>query len=238
LPVEVRFRKLHPWSLPPLKYTVDRRQSRDHAAVLRDSFRFVRAERQPEHCAPWVMGQELGWRLQSPIDISFTRLDQIELDGITDPEAAGRAANRTELWQREKSHLAVEKTSWLHLYQFKTSRGWENMFVPNGAGTVEWRLGWAADIPRGHFLMILPLETPVLGLEIPTGILSSTAATRMSRETGLSVAARPTASVVVHRGQEIARMILLHADSLQVRSLYEEQEGHGEETAGEGRVRV
>ncbi|MCP3760641.1 hypothetical protein [Streptomyces sp. TBY4] len=222
MPVEVRFRQLHPWSLAPRQHKVDRQQSRDHAAVFRGNFRFVRAERQPEHCAPWVMGQELGWRVHSPIDISFTPLDQIELDGANEPEAAGRAVNRTELWQREKSHLAVEKTSWLHLYQFKTARGWENMFLPNGAGTVEWRLGWAADIPRGHFLLVLPLEKPVAGLDVPTGILSSTATTRMSRENGLGIAVRPTEPVAIRRGQEIARIVLLHADSLQVQSLYEE----------------
>ncbi|MGW1027720.1 hypothetical protein ACWD4J_29155 [Streptomyces sp. NPDC002577] len=224
MPVEVRFRQLHPWSLPPRQYKVDRQQSRDHAAVFRESFRFGRAERQPEHCAPWVMGQELGWRVHSPIDVSFTTLDQIELDGVTDPEAAGRAVNRTELWQREKSHLAVEKTSWLHLYQFKTVRGWENMFLPNGVGTVEWRLGWAVDVPRGYFLLVLPLENPIAGLEVPTGILSSTAITRMSSENGLSIAVRPTVPTVIRRGQEIARIVLLHADSLQVRSLYDTAE--------------
>ncbi|MBX9420843.1 hypothetical protein [Streptomyces lateritius] len=170
------------------------------------------------------MGQELGWRVHSPIDIQFTPLDQIELDGISDPEAAGKAANRAELWQREKSHLAVEKTSWLHLYQFSTARGWENMFLPNGAGTVEWRLGWGIDVPRGHFLLILPPENQVDGLQVPTGILSSTATSRMSRENGLSIAVRPTQPTTIRRGQEIARIVLLPSDSLQVRSLYEEPE--------------
>ena len=160
MPGEVPFRQLHPWSLPPSKFSVDRKRSRADAEVYRDHFRFVRAERRPEHCAPWVTGQELGWRVHSPIDITFTPLDQIELDGVTEPEAAGRAANRTELWQREKSHLAVERTSWLHLHQFRTQRGWENMFLVNGAGTVEWRLGWAADVPRGYFLMVLPCTRP------------------------------------------------------------------------------
>ncbi|WP_328437558.1 hypothetical protein OHA71_10555 [Streptomyces sp. NBC_00444] len=224
MPVEVRFRKLHPWSLPPQQREVDRHPSRDYATALRENFRFVRADRRPEHCAPWVMGQELGWRLHSPIDIALTPLDQIELDAVTDPEAAGRAANRSELWQREKSHLAVEKTSWLHLYQFKASRGWENMFIPNGAGTVEWRLGWAADVPRGYFMLVLPLETPVAGLDIPTGVLSSTSIGRMSEENGMGIAVRPTAPTTLRRGQEIARLVLLHADSLQARSVYEPSE--------------
>ncbi|MFE3856075.1 hypothetical protein ACFXPN_33715 [Streptomyces griseorubiginosus] len=222
MPVEVRFRPLYEWALPPAKYTVDRQRSRDDAALYRDNFRFARAERRPEHCAPWVMGQELGWQIRSPIDVAFTPLDQIELDGITDPEGAGRAANRTELWQREKSHLAVEKTSWLHLHQFRTPRGWENMFLPNGAGTVEWRLGWAADIPRGYFLLVMPL--PGLdGLDVPVGILTSTVIARMGQDNGVSIAIRPTAKTQVRRGEPLARIVLLHADSLQARGLYESE---------------
>ena len=218
MPVDVRFRQLHAWSLLPAKHAVDRQSSRATAAVYRENFRFVRAERRPEHCAPWVMGKELGWEVASPVDVAFSPLDQIELDGVTDPEAADRAANRTELWQREKSHLAVEKTSWLHLHQFSTARGWENMFLVNGAGSVEWRLGWAAEIPRGYFLLVLPLEG-VADLEVPVGILSSTVLTRASQEHGVSIAVRPTAPVNVRRGQPIARVVLLHADSLQARGV-------------------
>ncbi|MFG2732940.1 hypothetical protein [Streptomyces canus] len=220
MPVEVRFRPLHEWALPPVKHTVDRQRSRDDAALYRENFRFVRAERRPEHCAPWVMGQELGWQVLSPVDLAFTPLDQIELDGITDPKGAGRAANRSELWQREKSHLAVEKTSWLHLYQFGTARGWENMFLPNGAGTVEWRLGWAADIPRGYFLLVMPLPE-VIGIEVPVGILTSTVIARMGEDNGVSIAVRPTRTTTVRRGQPIARIVLLHADSLQAKGHYE-----------------
>ncbi|MDA5147331.1 hypothetical protein PEM37_38105 [Streptomyces sp. AD681] len=217
--MEVPFRQIQPWALVPSKYEVDRQRSRSDAAVYRENFRFVRAERRPEYCAPWVMGRELGWQVLSPVDITFTPLDQIELDGVTEPEAAGRAVNRTELWQREKSHLAVEKSSWLHLHQFSTPRGWENMFLVNGAGTVEWRMGWTADVPRGYFLLILPLEGAT-GLEVPVGILSSSITARMAKEHGLSIAVKPTATTTVRRGQPIARIVLLHADSLQAKALY------------------
>ncbi|MEU4999364.1 hypothetical protein [Streptomyces sp. NPDC021622] len=221
MPVEVPFRQLQPWAVLPSKHQVDRQRSRSDAAVYRENFRFVRAERRPEHCAPWVMGQELGWRVHSPVDIDFTPLDQIELDGISEPEAAGRAANRTELWQREKTHLAVEKTSWLHLHQFSTPRGWENMFLVNGAGSVEWRMGWTADVPRGYFLLVLPLDSAE-GLDVPVGILSSSITARMATEHGLSIAVRPTAQVSIRRGQPIARIVLLHADSLQAKGLFED----------------
>src|SRR5215211_5001410 len=125
----VTFRKLFPWAIVPRAATVDRAAARAEATVYRDSFRFVRKERRAAHCAPWVMGHELGWRIVSPVDVAFTPLDQIELDGGNDPEGAANAVNRAELWKRERSHLAVEKTSWLHLHQFDANGRWENMFL-------------------------------------------------------------------------------------------------------------
>lgn len=212
MPQSVRFQQLRPWALVPTEYRVDRSRVRDDARTYRESFRFVRAERRPELCPPWVMGQELGWRINSPIDIQFTPLDQVEVIA-DDAEAAGSATGRSELWKRERSHLAVHRSTWLHLYQYETQHGWENMFVPNGLGTVEWRLGWAADIPRGYFLLMLASERAG-SPEVPTGILSSTAVSKMNNSGGLSVAMRPT-NLTIARGQEIARLILLHADSLQ-----------------------
>ncbi|MGW2883430.1 hypothetical protein ACWDBP_46250 [Streptomyces sp. NPDC001233] len=178
----------------------------------------MRAERRPEHCAPWVMGQELGWRIPSPVDITLSPLDQSELDPGDDPRTAAQAAARGELWSRERSSLAVDRTNWLHLYQFRTEAGWENMFLPNGAGSVEWHLGWNAEIPRGYFLLVAPLETGPEGLEIPTGVISSTVCGRMSQGQGFGIAVRPTRPVTIARGQHIARLILLHADSLQATS--------------------
>lgn len=219
----VAFHRLYAWAIEPRRHTVDRHAARADATVYRESFRYVRAERRPQMCAPWVMGAELGWRVHSPIDVTLTPLDQLEVDSAETTEAS-RVTGRSELWGRERSHLAVERTSWLRLFQFSTARGWENMFLPNGAGTVEWRLGWAADIPRGYFLLVMPSDAGPAGLEIPTGVLSNTVTTRMSAEAGASLAIRPTSTIPVKRGQEIARIVLLHADSLQAAAAYPESD--------------
>jgi hypothetical protein len=216
----LRFSQLQPWAIMPGKFQVDRVGARNRADLYRQSFRYVRAERRPEHCAPWVMGQELGWRVHSPVDVTLTPLEQIEVEADADPEGAATAANRHELWKRERSHLAVGRNSWLHLFQFKTGLGWENMFMPNGAGTIEWRLGWAADVPRGYFLLVMPADPPG-PVEVPTGILSSTITGKMSTAGGASIAVRPAAPSAICRGQEIARLVLLHAASLQATADYQ-----------------
>jgi hypothetical protein len=218
--VSVAFHRIHPWALPPRKHTVDRSQGRTDAGVYQESFRYVRSERRAEHCPPWVMGQELGWRIHSPVDVTLTPLPQTEVAADAEPQEVARITGQSEVWGREKSQLAVGRTNWLHLFQFRTEQGWENMFLPNGQGSVEWRLGWSAEIPRGYFLLVLPSEQGPEGLEIPTGILSSTVATRMGKASGGGIAVRPGAPVSLRRGQEIARLVLLHADSLQAATSY------------------
>jgi hypothetical protein len=89
----LRFSQLQPWAIMPGKFQVDRVGARNRADLYRQSFRYVRAERRPEHCAPWVMGQELGWRVHSPVDVTLTPLEQIEVEADADPEGAATAVN-------------------------------------------------------------------------------------------------------------------------------------------------
>jgi hypothetical protein len=167
------------------------------------------------------MGQEAGWRVLSPIDVTLSPLEQSEvLTDRNEAKSAVAAANKSEIWTRNDSSLAVHKTNWLHLYQHQTESGWENMFLPNGVGTVEWKLGWAAEIPKGYFLMVMPEPESPPEIEVPIGILSSTVVSRL--KTGLSLAIRPMKQVHVTRGQPIARLMLLHSESLQARSVIDE----------------
>jgi len=227
--ISVQFYKAQPWAVLPSKVQVDRGAARERAETYLKHFRFIRAERRPENCPPWVMGTEIGWRVRSPVDVDFTELRQVEIDASSDPAEAAKAVNRPELWGRERSHLAVGKNSWLHLYQFQTERGWENMFTPNGAGTVEWRLGWGAVLPRGYFFLILPSD-PAGPLGVPAGVMTSTVVNRLSSQGGMSLAVHPPPTPVsVTRGQEIARIIPLHADSLQAVAHYGAPPAGGED---------
>jgi hypothetical protein len=218
--VSVIFAAPYPWALAPQAARVDRERAKAESAMLRDSFRWVRRDRAPEFCPPWTMGQELGWRVCSPVDLAFTPLEQVEVESGNDPQAAATAAGASELWQREGTALAVSESAWLHLYQYRSVKGrWENMFLPNGQGTVEWRLGWTVQIPRGYFLLVLPPDTET-GLQVPTGILSSTVCDKMMAAGTAAIAVRPTEAMTVRRGQEVARLVLLHADSLRARATY------------------
>ena len=208
----IRFCEVRPWAILPHKATMDLTSARQRASMYREQFRYVRANRQPEFCAPWVLGRELGWRISSPIDVTIDPLRQIEVDPGDDPTAALKASGKSELWMRERTAIAVDRPSWLHLYQFRSGDQWENMFVPNGADSVEWRLGWAVDGVDSHSMLVMPSEgCPDLGVQV--GVLTAGALQRM-REHGCSVPISPRRSVSVRRGDEIARIVVLHPDSL------------------------
>lgn len=211
----ISFEALYPWALLPHHTQIDHGGARTRARLYREQFRYVRAERQPEFCAPWVVGQELGWRIDSPIDVVLTPLVQVEIDPSGDAESAVRAAAKSELWLRRETALSLDRTSWLHLYQFRHEDHWENMFVPNGQATIEWRLGWRPK-DYGHYaLMIFPSErVPDLGVQV--GVLTKSTLHHIDA-TGFSIAMSPRREVSIARGDEIARIVLLHPDSLGVR---------------------
>jgi hypothetical protein len=210
------FNPWEPWALLPRKASSDRRGARERARLYRENFRWLRAERQAEFCTPWVLGHELGWRLDSPVDVTLDPLEQIEVDPGDNPEATARAAAKSELWVRDGTALTMDRPPWLHLYQFRSGDRWENMFIPNGQDTVEWRLGFiVTDIGDQSVLIFGSEHSPDLGVKV--GVLTS-ASLRRLQATGFSIAVSPQRRVTIRRGQEIARVALLHPDSLQARA--------------------
>ncbi|WP_331761055.1 hypothetical protein OH797_38140 (plasmid) [Streptomyces anulatus] len=215
---EVAFRPLQSWALPPEKPRTDRGAARAERDTYRDSFRYLRIPRLPADCPPWVLGQELGWAVRSPVTLTMKPLDDI---GIAVPERedahqAGRRLGGAGIWQRGEEWIAARNADWLHLGDYRAANGsWEGMFLPNGQGTVEWRLGWAATIPARTFLMVMPPPgSGPDGLRVPLGVIPAKSVNAMADRGGMSIAVEPERPVTVHRGQEIARIVLLHPDSL------------------------
>lgn len=213
--MDVHFRSKYPWALVPDKPKVDRRTPQEDAEIYADSFRWVRKSRVPEACWPWRVAQELGWIVRSPVDVHMTPITDIELACPPDEfDLLERSSGLSELWKRDSTFLALNRTSWLRLYDYRTKSGFSAMFVPNGAGTVEWHLGFEVHIPEGYYLLTLPLSRRPKGLEVPMGIFDSKTLEKVNNGPGMSIAARPRRSVRIRRRQPIARIVLIHADSI------------------------
>ncbi|MCU7820434.1 hypothetical protein [Kitasatospora sp. DSM 101779] len=207
----MKFHALQPWALVPERRTVDIEAAKERERLYSDNFRFLRAARQPEFCAPWVLGQRIGWRIPSPVDVTLSPLPQVEISA-QEAEAAAAAVGKQEVWLRSGTALAMDKPPWLHLFQFREGDGWGSMFVPNGRGTVEWRLGWMPEDVAPLSVLTFPSEElPDLGVQV--GVLTAASLGRME-SSGFSIAVSPRTTVHVRRGQEIARIVLVGPESL------------------------
>lgn len=106
----------------------------------------------------------------------------------------------------------------MRLYNVLTEAGPRMMFVPNGAGAVEWHLGWEMEFPESHYVMALPLDNAPQGLEVPIGILDYRTVQRLNAETGFAIGIRPRQSVALRRGEPIAQLLLLHPDLIRAKA--------------------
>lgn len=217
MPQTVEVRRLHDWAIVPFKWRVDRSRPREEARLLAAHFRVHRQFRHAEACPPWVMGQELGWVIASPVTVTVSPLDDVQVAAGSEAEIrhSGQLLGRDEFWRRGEGYIATSRNDWLRSFQYRGGDGrWEGMFLPNGQGSVEWRLGWAVRIPADHFLMVAALDDDP-GITVPTGVLTDRQVNRTWTEAGFSIAVRPTRPATLTRGQPIARIVLLSRDSLQ-----------------------
>ncbi|MGW3956835.1 hypothetical protein ACWEKM_39385 [Streptomyces sp. NPDC004752] len=214
---QVEFHPLTTWCVLPDKPRLDRTAARADRDLYREEFRYLRITRLPAECPPWILGHTLGWTVRSPVPVTMTPLADLDVavpEG-EDARAVSRRTGRGQMWQRESDWIATGAT-WLRLYDVRNRAGeWEGMFLPNGQGTVEWRLGFAARIPDGYFLMVLPPDPPRPGLDVPVGVIPARTVNAMAGSGGISIAARPTHPVTLDRGDPVARLVLLHPDTLQ-----------------------
>lgn len=212
--VEVRAR--YPWAILPAKCKVGVESAKNDAAMYAENFRWMRSDRVPELCWPWRLGHEIGWTIASPVDIRMDRIDDVELAAdVEGVEAFAAAAGYSALWRRGKNFIGIRNAGWLRQAEVKTDRGWEAMFVPNGGGSLEWHLGWDLEIPAGYFLLVFGMEE-LPDLEVPVGVMDSKALGRLNQTSGMAIAVRPRRPVSIARGQPVARMVLLHADSVKM----------------------
>lgn len=220
--MKVVFSAKYSWALMPKRVKISSKRVREDSAVYRESFRWFRRDRAPELCVSWRLGQELGWIIESPVDVRIKPVSDVEIDREAlhqDPEQLATITGRHEFWQRESSCLGIERASWLRLYDFRHGSEWQSMFIPNGAGSIEWCLGWEMDIPSDNCAVIVPLPLmPKLG--VPIGVLLRKSVAKLNGLSGFSLAIQPNDEILVRRGDPIARLIVCDSDILNPESEY------------------
>jgi len=236
--MEAVFYQKFPWAILPYKVRIDKKPLDEVAEIYDEGFRWLRRRRRPEMCWPWRIAQEAGWVIPSPADVRIAPFQNAEvcLARSERKDFLNRTGYAGLSERPEGNLLAVDQMPWLHLNEVRMEGGWQSMFTPLGDGYVEWILGWEAELPPGYHLYMYPAHG-MADLEIECGILSG----RNSRESdserfNVSLAVRARKPVSIRRGQPLARFLILHADSLQMRGrmvrLGSESGAAPEESAG------
>ncbi|MBW7473972.1 hypothetical protein K0T92_04400 [Paenibacillus oenotherae] len=210
---EVIFSKKAAWAIPPVKEHVTVQPSHD------EDFRWIKQRRVKGACWPYRAAREIGWTILSPIDVEIYPATEIQI-GAEHAEEIPHIQHLTGIhyWQRrEDIYLGVKPSGWFQLHQFKVDNNWHQMFIPNGEGTFEWRMGWSVQIPNDHVLLFQPLEHTDNSYIIHPGLLTAQSLDRFHSGLGLPIAFEPRQNKVIKRSDPLAKMLVLHKSALSLR---------------------
>lgn len=88
------------------------------------------------------------------------------------------------------------------------------MFLPNGEGSLEWRLSFDVELPEGCSLLVQ--DAGQKGFRVVMGVLPGPVMSRMNAASGFSLALRPERQTRVKRGDPIAQLIAISRDTLRM----------------------
>jgi hypothetical protein len=210
------FKKLHDWAINPVRPEFDVQAQAEKRDAYRKGFRWLRAERLSGFCRPFIIGHSIGWQIASPIDITFFPIEEFQFQASeTEAQALALKNGFNHLWERDGIYFGVATKTPIRMFDYVIEGGHEAMFVLNGEGTLEWRLGFEVQPPSecGAYLMDDPTDPK--GLCLP-GFFSHDQIVRLNAQGGLSLAVKPTRVVKINRGDIIARLLLLPPNALAV----------------------
>lgn len=210
---EVIFSKKTAWAIPPVKEQITVQPAYD------DDFRWIKQRRVKGACWPYRAAREIGWTILSPIDVEIHPVSEIQIGAEHAAEIAQiQHLTGIHYWQRrEDIYLGVKPSGWFQLHQFKIGSNWQQMFIPNGEGTFEWRMGWSVTIPEDWVLLFQPLDNADSSFIVHPGLLTAKSLDRFHGGLGLPIAFEPKQTKLIKRHDPLAKMLVFHKSALSLR---------------------
>lgn len=179
-----------------------------------ESFRWAASARSSDRCGPYQLARNLGLTALSPVTVDLTPLNEIQFrcEANTLPEFLS-ANSIAEYWQLDKGYIGFKEKTFMRLFDYRVGEHWEPMFLPNGEGTIEWRLGYDLVLPDGIGLLVCPPSNGV-NFMIPYGYIAPQVAARTIQRFGFSIALKPLQPIRIERGAPIAKLIPIPLESL------------------------
>ncbi len=210
----ITFRRLIQTAILPEKEKLAKPELLDREA------RWIKNRRVKGVCWPYRSAKELGWTLYSPVDVAIHPLSEIQTT-MDKPEEFARLKQLTDMdeWvQKDDILLGVKPSSWYKIHEYEYEGRYRSMFIPNGEGTLEWRLGWSVDIPDDHLLLIQPIEMKDARFIVHPGLLMGTSVQSVQQHLGLPIAFEPLQPCKIIRGEPLAKLFVLPKSVLAIKS--------------------
>lgn len=210
----ITFRRLIQTAILPEKEKLAKPELLDQEA------RWIKNRRVKGVCWPYRSAKELGWTLYSPVDVAIHPLSEIQTT-MDKPEEFARLKQLTDMdeWvQKDDILLGVKPSSWYKIHEYEYEGRYRSMFIPNGEGTLEWRLGWSVDIPDDHLLLIQPIEMKDARFIVHPGLLMGTSVQSVQQHLGLPIAFEPLQPCKIIRGEPLAKLFVLPKSVLAIKS--------------------
>lgn len=215
----IKFLKFNDWSLIPEKNKLDSPNLKRF-----EDLRYVYNQRIKGVCRPYVLAQKVSWEIRSPIEVQVEPVEEYQLYCKEEElQSLGSTLNIDYWIKRGDVYLGLKPDGWFRLHQAKMNGQWNNLFIPNGERTFEWRLGWGLECADDQIAMLLPAEGQDK-IKIHPGILESKTLNRFNEAgTGMSLAIEPIKKATIKRNEVIAKLIVMPKSVLDIKTIVEER---------------
>lgn len=206
---KVRFFKLTDWAILPEKEVITVNE------MNASQIRWFEKKRVKGACWPYKLAKELGWVIRSPIDVMIEPVEevQVSVEKHEELEELQRLLG-IDFWvKRDDIFIGIKPDGWFRVHQSKVDGVWHNLFVPNGEGSFEWKLGWSVEIPDDFVMLFQPLEG-ISDFIVHPGLLTAKRLQPFRYGLGLPIAFEPKKKRFIRRGDPLAKMIVFHKSAL------------------------
>lgn len=115
--------------------------------------------------------------------------------------------------KRDDIYIGLKPDGWFRVHQAKVDGIWHSMFVPNGEGSFEWKMGWNVEIPEDFVLLLQPLAGEDHFI-VHSGLLTAKRLIPFHYGLGLPIAFEPKKKKLIRRGDPLAKMLIFHKSTL------------------------
>ena len=209
------FSRIYEWAVLPVHRSFDVKSAIEKRRLYKNNFRWLRSERVAGFCKPFQTANRIGWSFISPIDIKLSKIEEVQFEGSN--EEAQQIATQLGLnhvWERGGIKIGIKTETPLRLYDFKRQEDiWEAMFIINGEGSLEWKLGFDINIHPNQNIIILDDPMNPKGICL-NGVLSYKQLKKINESTGFALPVKPTSEIIIKRGDVIGMFMIVTNETI------------------------